>query len=205
MLTASGVITSRATVIRLGRLANSRDAFMTMPPSVRLDASFSRKTGGKRIPCGRVDSRRRARDDPGVVAGRQGLGEAERSRGACLVVGAGDGLGGGDRPGLRGARASSLPDPPAAPCRRTRGARRLDPRRGRPGACLRRRCAARGGDRRRSSTGSSARSDRWRSWSSTSAPMCAFPSSRRRRRSISRSGKWPALAGFWPDARRRGS
>ena len=48
-------------------------------------------------------------------------------------------------------------------------------------------------------------SGRSRSWSSTSAPTCAFPSSRRRRRSIPRCGRWRPSPAFWPDARRRAS
>ena len=55
MLTASGVIRSRATVIMFGRLANSRDAFMKrrFPPTMATHCvrgqSLAAKSGARRI------------------------------------------------------------------------------------------------------------------------------------------------------------
>ena len=128
---------------------------------------------------------------------RAGSGMSETmERGVCLVIGAGDGL------GAAVARAFAREGLAVCVTRRPRHAEaveklaEVDPRRGRPAPTP---SGSTRASKRTSppwSSGSSARSARSRFWSSTSAPTCGFRSSKRRRRSIPRSGKWPAWRDF---------
>ena len=110
---------------------------------------------------------------------------------------------GGDRARLRARRPRRLRHAPPAP-RRARW--RSSPQASAPTAAKRMLSGSTRARRpmsRLSSTTSSGRSGRSRFSSSTSAPTCAFPSSRRRRRSIPKSGRWRPSRASSPDGRRR--
>ena len=128
---------------------------------------------------------------------------AETRRGACVVIGAGDGL------GASVARAFAREGLAAILTRRPRHLDALQ--------ALARTIRAEGGeahafglDARQEAEvvaffdRSSGPSGRSKFWSSTSAPTCAFRSSRRRRRSIPRCGRWRPSPAFSRVARRRG-
>ena len=110
----------------------------------------------------------------------------------ALVIGAGR----LDRQRHRGAlRARGLHRVPDAPLGGQAAAgRRRDPRGRRAGLRLRQRRAQRRRKSPRWSSASNASTAPSRCWCSTSAPTCPAASSRRRRASISRSGRWPASA-----------
>ncbi len=80
-----------------------------------------------------------------LEAKRERHGGGERARGACLVVGAGDGLGAAIARAFARRGADRLRDAARAPCRQSGGAGALDPRRGRRGAGLWTGRAGRGG------------------------------------------------------------
>ncbi len=129
----------------------------------------------------------------------------EERRGVCVVIGAGDGLGAAIARAFARENLAVVAHAPPAPHRRAGKARRKHPRRGPRGARVRARRPQRGRRGRLLRRRSRRRSGRSRFWSSTSAPTCAFPSSRRRRRSIPRSGRWRPSRAFSPAGRRRGS
>src|ERR1700678_3371069 len=106
MLTASGAISSRASVIRLGRLAKRRDAFMkrrsppaigprAKPRSLGFRSRFRANRAARRIPwisgaarafpspflrrTAEIDIVRSAREDPYFLHGRKRLGRSDET------------------------------------------------------------------------------------------------------------------------------